>query len=384
MPNHICSKPTKEALMKETRKNISLITIGGIGTGSPALSDGIPFLVDFFNELSKDYSICVYSLNPVNSNYVNRRLQIKSPGRKLNAIQRIMWCLLKFRKTSPNQIIHVLWGHPQGFIGLMLKFLYRIPLIIHLQGGDSTYVPEMNYGVFRSKFRTRMIKWVYAQANDIVVLTRYQKEQLARNFDKKTPHIIPYGVKNSKFENVEIELKAPFKLINIGHISPVKNQRFLLDAYHEILKAMDCDLTIIGEDTLDGALTEYCSQLGISAKVKFLGVLSHQETMHILRQSDLLVHTSYYEAQGVVINEAIANGIPVCGTNVGMVADLSEICTLASPIGDKISLVRNITSVLSNQDAYHRIASDGMIWSSQNSMRRTIEKFHELYGKYLN
>ncbi len=370
------------ASMKETRKSISIITIGGIGTGSPGLSDGIPFLLDFVNELSQGVSLSIYSLNPVNSTFVNHNFEIISPRKKLNTIQKTIWCLLKFKKTSPDQIIHVLWGHPQGFIGLMLKILYRIPLIIHLNGGDSTYVPELNYGIFRSKLRSKMIKWVYSSANEIVVLTHYQKEQLAKHFDKKIPHVIPYGVKQDKIEPTLVKLTPPFKLINIGHISPVKNQKLLLDAFYEILKDLDCELIIIGEDTLDGNLTDYCHRLGISSKVNFMGVMPHKETMRILRQSDVLVHTSYYEAQGVVINEALANGIPVCGTDVGLIADLSELCTLSSPSGDVMSLVRNIKIVLLDPDAYNKIASEGIKWSSQNSLSSTIEKFHELYRKY--
>lgn len=374
-----------KSMKKQCKKHIVIVTFGGIGTGVSQLKEGIPILVSFVERLAKNYQITVLSLNPINQEFKPLNYQVVSPLKEVGLPLKLVWLIRNFRRCNRKQkvdLIHSMWGFPQGFFSVLLKYLYKIPVFIHLQGGDSTYIPEINYGVFGSFWKKKILSWAYQKADELIVLTAYQKKQLSLWFDRKTLNIIPFGLNKEQYLPVIKPISYPVKFIHVGHLNKVKDQITLLKAFKLIRDKIDCTLRIVGGDTLNGQTQKFSDKLNLQNSVTFSGVKSHEETTKYIQESHVLLHTSLYEAQALAVNESLACGTAVLGTNVGLISDLNEFCTIASPIKDELILAKNVFKILGDSSYYESLIEKGIQWSGKNDLEISVHKFEGLYNRY--
>ncbi len=125
--------------------------------------------------------------------------------------------------------------------------------------------------------------------------------------------VIPYPLQDAYMER--IDLSGPRSgVLFLGSLNARKNPRALLEAVAEI---PDLPLTFAGEGDEEPALRERAAELGISARVSFIG---HQDPeVHVARMRELvrsarvLCLPSHSESFGIVMIEALAAGTPVVG-----------------------------------------------------------------------
>jgi glycosyltransferase involved in cell wall biosynthesis len=105
-------------------------------------------------------------------------------------------------------------------------------------------------------------------------------------------------------------------LVHVGRIAHEKNIDFLLRMLVRVRAEMpDILLLIAGE----GPALEHCrrlaTELGLGANVHFAGYLDRRrELLDCYRAGDLFVFASRTETQGLVLLEAMAQGVPVVST----------------------------------------------------------------------
>jgi glycosyltransferase involved in cell wall biosynthesis len=118
---------------------------------------------------------------------------------------------------------------------------------------------------------------------------------------------------------------GPVKLLSIGSVTPLKG---LLDAAEALgqLGAANFHWTILGHQ---GVAPEYVQrlrrrvlELGLGDRVELAGQRAHAETLSALRDSDLLLITSFTENHPLVALEALAARVPVVGYGVGGLPDI--------------------------------------------------------------
>ncbi len=371
------------------KKHIAFISIGGLGTGK--FSQGIPIINSFIENIAESYHVTVFSFHrqKMGDGYTPKGFTIVGPGHQLSFLRKIFWLLNAFIEENRKRkidLLHALWGFPSGVFGIILKKIFNIPVVIHLQGSDAAAIPEIDFGVFNNRKKKWLVNWAYANADELIVLTNYQKSKLEENFNKKISKVIPYGVDHNIFKQPleNKELKPPYSFVHVAHINPVKDQRILLDAFKEIRDHVDAKLKIFGTDTLDGALQQYAKDIGIQSKVSFGGLISNKELHKHFAKAHILLHTSLYEAQGVSVCEAMASGVVVCGTHVGIIADLSGDCTISSPVGDSEGLAKNVINLLNNPTSYHEYVRKGLAWSEKHTIDWTANEFGDVYIRLLD
>jgi L-malate glycosyltransferase len=99
----------------------------------------------------------------------------------------------------------------------------------------------------------------------------------------------------------------------IARFLPKKNLSLALDAYAHYIdqhQGTPRELHICGSGELESSLREQADRLGL-AGVRFLGYQPEHEVARILGASLALILPSVEEQHGLVINEAIAMGVPV-------------------------------------------------------------------------
>jgi glycosyltransferase involved in cell wall biosynthesis len=105
-------------------------------------------------------------------------------------------------------------------------------------------------------------------------------------------------------------------------LQPWKRPGDLLEAFSRAL-VPDSYLVFAGEGPLRRALEQRARDLGIAARVRFLGFVNQTGLPEVYAASDLLVLPSEYESFGLVVNEAMLCGCPaVVSDRVGAKYDL--------------------------------------------------------------
>jgi sugar transferase (PEP-CTERM/EpsH1 system associated) len=129
---------------------------------------------------------------------------------------------------------------------------------------------------------------------------------------------------------------APFRLLSVGRLAPVKNQALLLDAMALIQRqhpTLPIALDLIGDGPERAALNARHANLLYPERVVLHGLV--MDPQGHFERCDAFVLSSNYEAMPMTVLEAMAQCKPVICTQVGGVADfISEQEAILIPPGD--------------------------------------------------
>lgn len=97
-----------------------------------------------------------------------------------------------------------------------------------------------------------------------------------------------------------------------------KNLFRLLAAYSEFRShcdGNDWDLVLLGDGPLRAELLDYVDRMGLTGRVHFLGFRQYEELPVFYALAEAFIHASTTEQWGLVVNEAMASGLPVLVSN---------------------------------------------------------------------
>jgi len=120
--------------------------------------------------------------------------------------------------------------------------------------------------------------------------------------------------------------------------------------------------------------------LGLADHVRFTGFVPHREIPLYLAQAHILLHTSRHEGMPLAAVEAMASGVVVCGTKVGIIADLSPGCCIGVPVGDYAELAEQVICLVSHKDQYAELQRKAREWTQQFTIDWTCRQFKNIYA----
>ena len=114
-----------------------------------------------------------------------------------------------------------------------------------------------------------------------------------------------------------------FVIGNIARMVPLKNHRFLMNVFRELIALCpEVKLLLVGDGPLRMELESYANHMGLSRSIVFLG--ERKDTAELLSTFDVFVLPSLAEAMGIVLMEAMASGIPVVASKTGGIPEVVE------------------------------------------------------------
>ena len=223
-------------------------------------------------------------------------------------------------KKENIDMIHAHWMFPQGFIGVFLKKLFKIPLIVTIHGSD---LFALKNAVFE-----KMRNFVVKNADYITVNSIATKKELITRFPHYSSKIktIPMGVDISLFR--KRYLKKPKKyannriLLSVGRLSDQKGLQYMIKAMATIIKYdPKARLLIIGEGPYKKTLRKMIDG-GQENNINFLGPMPMPDIARYYNYADIFIMPSLStktgtEALGLSLLEAMSSGCTVMGTKVG-------------------------------------------------------------------
>lgn len=131
-----------------------------------------------------------------------------------------------------------------------------------------------------------------------------------------------------------------FVVGNVGRLHPDKDQATLLRAFALALGQLPVGavLAILGKGRLEQRLRALADELGITARVRFLGQVP--EAWRAFAAFDVFALSSDHEPFGMVLLEAMAAGVPVIATGCGGAPEVVGDVGALFPLGDADALAR--------------------------------------------
>lgn len=140
----------------------------------------------------------------------------------------------------------------------------------------------------------------------------YDSEYSALYSKEKIKYLYGYDcIDNDLFKGDGIKHMDNKKLITISRLVQKKNVKSLLDAWRFVED--NCEnytLDILGDGPLADELKKYREHLGLK-RVNFIGAVANEKLPEFLAGADAFISPSLYESWGLVVNEAMAAGLPV-------------------------------------------------------------------------
>jgi glycosyltransferase involved in cell wall biosynthesis len=279
-------------------------------------------------------------------------------------------------------VIHAHWAIPTGAIGVGVGTLLRIPFMVTIHGSDLRMAVEKP-GLIRKLFIYVCKK--AAQLNCVSEVQKKELEQLRIKGDKIS--VIPMGVDESFLEMGEKRKfnKPPLIILSNRNLLPIYNVSLLIRAIPTILKEEPkTRFFIAGDGSEKENLGKEVEDLELSASVRFLGRVPHEEMPDLLSRSDIYVSTSPYDGTSVSLLEALACGAFPVVTDIPSNREwIADGCNgfLVSEEDEKI-LARRIVQAIRDhrllEEAYEinrRIAKERAYW------RENIKRITELYQR---
>ena len=197
--------------------------------------------------------------------------------------------------------------------------------------------------------------------------------------------VVPNGVDLERFADASPAALAPivptqrFVLTFIARLEPQKDHEMVFRA---LASLPDAELWLLGKGPKEPELRRLAQQLGIAARVRFLG---HQEAVPaILRASDVYVHCSHSEGFGIAAAEAMAAGCAVVATrNPGLDEVVGDAGVLVAP-GDAAGLAREIRRLLDAPAERRRLGDAARIRTRRWSIEETADRYVAQYCELLS
>ena len=213
------------------------------------------------------------------------------------------------------------------------------------------------------------------------------------DYGVRTPiHVLPTGLAPDRFRSGDgrafraaagIDAGRPL-VTYIGRVAHEKNIGFLLQMFGAVLKSVpDALLVIAGEGPAREALRSEVATRGLTAHVHFAGYLERDGALlDCYAAADVFVFASRTETQGLVLLEAMAQGVPVVSTaELGTRSILPGSGALIVPEEREAfaaAVVRVLGDAQLRADMALRGRAHARAWSSAAMARRLADIYGEL------
>lgn len=235
-------------------------------------------------------------------------------GNALDKIRLIVFGPAFARTLGSFAALWAIMASYAGFSALRYKKMYpAVPYLLTLQEGDSR-----RHIYARVWWCWPYFKQIFRRADLIQAISRYLGQWAKDMGTTCTITVIPNGV--------ALDVFRPFvgrrKRLHIVTVSRLVKKNGIDTIIESLLfLPSGTTLSIIGTGEDGRHLRALARQLGVLARVSFLGMVPQERIPHILQTAEVFCRPSRSEGLGNAFLEAMAVGVPVVGTSVGGIPD---------------------------------------------------------------
>ncbi len=217
----------------------------------------------------------------------------------------------------------------------------------------------------------------------VFTISQSTKSELIRfGFSAQKIHILSEGIEISPLEQLSesVDKFQPITLLSLGSLRPMKRTLHIVKAF-EFVRARGyvIQLKITGDATsrYGKKVFKYCQSSAYKNEIIFLGRVTTEQKIELLRNSTLLCVTSLKEGWGLVVTEANSQGTPAVVYNVDGLRDSVQdsvtgwTCKSNTPQ----NLADQIVKAISDRNQYIQIRKSAYNWSVQITFEKSFQDF---------
>lgn len=329
---------------------VAMVVPGGVDRGGTERV--IPILLALIERVAAEHELHVFALRqePGPATWPLLGATVHNAGTRRPALRALRDLLAEHRRGAFD-VLHGVWVSP-GLVAGVAGRLIRRPVVVHLVGGDVAALPEIGYGLQRSRAGRLRLRLAARLAKHVTANSGYAVRLAAER--GVVAERVPYGVSVRDWPALAPRRREPgaqARLLFAGSLNEVKDPWTLLRAAAALRdRGVDFRLDVIGGDTLGGAVQREAQALGLDERVRFHGFLPQRELRPWMERADLLLVTSRHECGPIVALEAALAGVPTVGTRVGHLADWAPDAAVPVPTADPLALAGAVESLLGDED----------------------------------
>ncbi|OGM98972.1 MAG: hypothetical protein A2915_03350 [Candidatus Yanofskybacteria bacterium RIFCSPLOWO2_01_FULL_41_34] len=296
------------------------------------------------------------------------------------------WFLKKGMEIYKEQKFDLMIVHefPPFYNGIGARLLWlktKVPYVLeihHISGYPKAANPK------ESVYRILMgwlIKFDASKATAVRVVNQKQTLEFlvkAGVPENKITYIPSIYIDLNMFK--PMNLPKEYDLIFIGRLEPNKGIVLLIEAAKKLkVQGFKLRILIVG----DGSLKNYCESKIENWKLQDNVLLygwakDSQEVAKLLNQSKILVMSSFNEGGPRVVVEAMACGVPVLATPVGIVPDLLKNGLEGEIVAWEANYIAHkAIELLNSPDLYQKYSQGGLEIVGQFEKKATIKDYAE-------
>ena len=340
----------------------------------PGIDLTVLFGSDFSVRSYKDegFGVDVRWDTPLLEGYRSRVLPaLYDPG-TVSAVTPLSRSLLSaLRDREGNPAFDVLWVHGYASLnslrGILAAYSLGIPVLLRAE----SWLSDRPRGPLRLLSKQLFLRALRPMVSAVLTLGSNNAAYWSFYFGRSVPQfLLPYAVDNAFFAQksraAQVQLPALQHDLDLDPGRPVilfasklqvrKNASHLVEAYSRLLQREGIRaqpyLLIVGDGEERERLQTQVRELGLTG-VRFTGFRNQTELPLFFALADVFVLPARHEPWGLVVNEAMAAGVPVVlSSDVGAAADLvtNGVEGFVYPTGDIAQLTAALASVLSGPE----------------------------------
>ncbi len=279
---------------------------------------------------------------------------------------------LRLFREQPFDIINTHFALPSGPVGSFLSHRTGTPNVLSVHGGD-LYDPSKASSPHRHALLRVWIRRLLKDADQVVGQSANTIDNVGRFYTREVePRLIPLGIRRPAWAPADRKAygfsDTDFLMVSVGRLVARK----AMDQLVRMLKDLEdpaAHLLLVGSGPQEESLRRLAAELGVEARVHFLGFVSEEEKFGVLQMCDLFVSTSQHEGFGIVFLEAMASGLPVVCYDHGGQTDFLEdgVTGHLLRLNDEATLRARCRELMHAPDALARMGETN---------RRRVERFY--------
>jgi N-acetyl-alpha-D-glucosaminyl L-malate synthase BshA len=256
-------------------------------------------------------------------------------------------------------LLHVHYAIPHSVSALLARQMLaarkrRLPFVTTLHGTDITLV-----GLDRSYLP--ITRYAIQESDGVTSISDYLREKTVQDFEvtrgiEVVPNFVNCDVYTpirdlNKRAEARKRLAAPDEaiLMHLSNFRPVKRVLDVVRIFAQVAREVPAQLVLVGDGPDRSAAEWLAHDLGIQARVHFLGKM--ERVNELLPLADLMLMPSELESFGLAALEAMACKVPSIATCVGGVPELIDngVTGLLYAVGDVDGMASGALSLLQDR-----------------------------------
>jgi glycosyltransferase involved in cell wall biosynthesis len=286
-------------------------------------------------------------------------------------------------------LYHSIYDGKTSFRVLPLREAYPAPYVVTFHGGK-----DIATGIDDPRYADRVAELFRFADAFTVVCESHRRKVISRGAPPERVHVIPVGIVPELYLPAT---SAPVDPPLICQAARFVEKKGLLDSVRVFARVRarcpSAQLVLAGDGPLRAVVEAEVRRLGLDSACRFAGLLSHRETIELLRSAHVYLHPARTGADGnqegtpAIVIEAQAVGLPVVATRSGAIPDIVEHgrTGLLAEEGNIDEITGAVLAVLDDFEAGRRIGGTAReVALNRHALSHVVASYDRLYQNLLH